>query len=260
MHEQDNRDAEPGAELDLLIRSSLETYAEPESGLAERVLARVGAEQVAGKLIKLSQAPENDPSGAKALTHFAGFIGTTEVMPFYKASSAHSRTSLPAAAEGAHERARRTNRTRRMSRLAIALPVAACLMVAIVLAGLKTLHKPADSTYGAGVTHRAPTNAGAGGTIATSPSNTARRYDISLPPRHSSHTAAAVRVQRLPKLDVFPTPQPLTPAEQALVAYVAHAPEAERQSLVEAQKQLDAPLTIAALEIKPLEPPEPGGN
>jgi hypothetical protein len=205
MHEHGNRGLETGAELDLLVRSSLETYAEPESGLAERVLARV-------------------------------------------------------AAEGEHERTRRSNRARRMSRWGIALPVAACLMVAIALAGLKYLHNSPDQINQARVTVPKSTDASAGGSNAISSSNTARRDDISRPLRHSSHVAAAARVQRLPKLDVFPTPQPLSPAEQALVAYVAHASEAERQSLVDAQKRLDAPLAIAALEIKPLEPPEPQGN
>jgi hypothetical protein len=64
----------------------------------------------------------------------------------------------------------------------------------------------------------------------------------------------------LPKLNVFPTPQPLTPSEKALVTYIAHAPEAERNALVDAQKQMDAPLSIAAIDIQPLEPPEEGGN
>jgi hypothetical protein len=207
MPEHDNRGLEPGAEFDLLVRSSLETYADPgpDSGLAERVLARV-------------------------------------------------------AAEGARERTRRAKQTHGVIRWAIALPVAACLIVAIVLAGLKTPHNSPDHIDQARVTTPRSTDTGRGGPNAIPPSITARRDEALRPPRHSSRTAAAARVQRLPKLDVFPAPQPLTPAEQALIAYVAHAPNAERQSLVDAQKRLDAPLTIAALEIKPLEPPEPGGN
>lgn len=59
--------------------------------------------------------------------------------------------------------------------------------------------------------------------------------------------------QRFPKLDIFPTPQPLTPAEQALVTYVAEAPASERQALVEAQQKQNEPIHIAAIEIAPLE-------
>jgi hypothetical protein len=59
----------------------------------------------------------------------------------------------------------------------------------------------------------------------------------------------------LPKLDVFPTPQPLTPEEQVLAVFAAKAPLTERQALLDAQKQADAPLSIAALQIQPLDPP-----
>jgi hypothetical protein len=212
MPDFDNRGLEfnserPGAEFDLLLRSALDTYADPgpDSQLAQRILAGI-------------------------------------------------------AAEGESERTRWTIRMRRLSRWAVALPVAACLIVAIVLLGSKLLHNPADRTNQARVTLPMSTNASAGGSIAISPSVTARRSDVSRPRRHSSPAAIAASAEHLPKLDVFPAPQPLTPAEKALVAYVAHVPETERKSLVEAQKQSDAPLSIAALEIQPIEPPEPGGN
>jgi hypothetical protein len=205
MFERNDRDLEPGAEFDLLIRSSLETYADPgpDSGLAQRVLARIATEE---------------------------------------------------------ERTRRTNRARRMIRWAVALPLAACLIIAIVLAGLRNLHKSADHTNQARVTLPKPTDASQSAAIANSPSVRARRDDVSRPQRHSSGAAVRATTVRLPKLDVFPTPQPLSPAEKELVAYVAHASEAERQSLVEEQKRIDAPLSIEALEIKPLAPPEPQGN
>jgi hypothetical protein len=205
-----NRGLEPDAELDLLLRASLETYADPgrESGLAERVLARI-------------------------------------------------------AIEGARERTHRTNRTRRISRWAVALPIAACSIVAIVLLASRPPRNSADRTNQARVTSTnvtlpKSTSAGADRSNSKSPSITARRNVISRPLRHSSR--AAVTTARLPKLDVFPTPQPLTPAEKEFISYVAKAPQAERQSLIEEQRRIDAPLTIAALEIQPLEPPEPQGN
>jgi hypothetical protein len=64
----------------------------------------------------------------------------------------------------------------------------------------------------------------------------------------------------LPKREVFPTPQPLSPEEQAFVEFAARAPETERQLFIEAQKRDDAPLSIAAIEIQPLDPPDHGGN
>jgi hypothetical protein len=216
MPEHDNRGLEPGgeqrgAEFDILLRSSLDTYADAgaDSGLAKRVLARI-------------------------------------------------------AVEGERERIRRTNRTRRISRWAIALPVAACLIVAFLLLASKPLHNSADGANQARVTLPKSTDAvriaDRGGSNANSLSVTARRNNVLRPLRHPSRAAVAATAERLPKLDVFPTPQPLTAAEKEFVAYVAHTPPAERQSLIEDEKRIDAPLTIAAIEIKPLELPEPQGN
>ncbi|MGA7340491.1 MAG: hypothetical protein WBE72_15335 [Terracidiphilus sp.] len=201
MPEHENRGLEPGAEFDLLLRSSLQTYADPgpESDLAQRVLARVAAEGERGH-------------------------------------------------------------TQRMIRWAVALPLAACLIAVIALLASKPLHRPADRANQARVTPPGSTDAGRRTLIANSPSVMAWRNDVARSPRHPSRAAAAPSVQRLPKLDVFPAPQPLTPPEQALIAYVAHAPQAERQSLIETEQKINAPLSIEALEIKPLEPPEPGGN
>jgi hypothetical protein len=63
-----------------------------------------------------------------------------------------------------------------------------------------------------------------------------------------------------PKLDIFPTPQPLDPGEEALARFAAQAPEAERKAFLEAQQQADAPLHIAAIHIKPLELPDDEGK
>ena len=45
-----------------------------------------------------------------------------------------------------------------------------------------------------------------------------------------------------------------------MVVFVAQAPEAERKALIEAQKRFDAPLSIAAIQIPPIEPPQEGTN
>lgn len=59
-----------------------------------------------------------------------------------------------------------------------------------------------------------------------------------------------------PKLEIFPTPQPLSGQEQALSRFVAQAPEADRNSVIEAQQQLAEPLQISAIRIPPLQSPE----
>jgi hypothetical protein len=84
-----------------------------------------------------------------------------------------------------------------------------------------------------------------------------RECDLAL---HNQSTAGAGNAAPLPKLDVFPTPQPLTPEERALATFAAEASETERQSFIEAQEQTDAPLSIASITIQPLDPPDHDGN
>jgi hypothetical protein len=64
----------------------------------------------------------------------------------------------------------------------------------------------------------------------------------------------------LPRQEVFPTPTPLTPQEQALAALATRNPGNVSQSVAEAQKQPVEPLEIAAIRIKPLNPPDKGQN
>jgi len=75
-----------------------------------------------------------------------------------------------------------------------------------------------------------------------------------------SRTAPELRVAALPKLDVFPTPQPMTPQEKALVASTARASKPQLLALVTAQQNPEGPVTIAAIQIPPLEPIDQGNN
>ena len=59
--------------------------------------------------------------------------------------------------------------------------------------------------------------------------------------------------RKLPKQEVFPTPQPLSPQERALVSFVSHAPPALKEQMLAAQKQIDAPIEIADIHIEPLD-------
>jgi hypothetical protein len=70
----------------------------------------------------------------------------------------------------------------------------------------------------------------------------------------------ALNSSPLPKLDVFPTPRPLTTQEQALVFVATRTTESQREALVKTQKPNDSPLSIAAIHIPPLETPEEGKN
>jgi hypothetical protein len=149
--------------------------------------------------------------------------------------------------------------TRRWLPWAIALPIAAGLGALAVLSGSM------PSRPGIGKTNQAsnsqpPLRAITGAAPSTTPSARTRRSKAPLQNRQPPLTKKAAQTALLPKLDVFPTPRPLTPEEKALATFAAEASEPERRSLIEAQQQADAPLAIAAIQIQPLEPPEPGGN
>lgn len=81
-----------------------------------------------------------------------------------------------------------------------------------------------------------------------SPSHTPRRGKI-------TNRALSESIAR-PKLDIFPTPETLSPGEQALIRFAAQAPEADRKALVAAQQRVDEPLNISAIHIPPLQSPE----
>jgi hypothetical protein len=57
----------------------------------------------------------------------------------------------------------------------------------------------------------------------------------------------------LPKMEVFPTPRPLSAQERALVGFAAQASPAAKREVVEAEKHLGDPIVIAELKIEPLE-------
>lgn len=77
--------------------------------------------------------------------------------------------------------------------------------------------------------------------------------------RNSSSAVRAAHSEPLPKLDVFPTPEPLSPQERALAVLAARTPQAELQALAKSQQQ-EVPPTIASLHVMPLEPPDKGEN
>jgi hypothetical protein len=75
--------------------------------------------------------------------------------------------------------------------------------------------------------------------------------------------APAVRIaratpgeERLPKLDVFPTPQPLSPEERAILAFEDQAPLGMKKNVLEEHEHLGDPITIAEMKIQPLDEEE----
>jgi hypothetical protein len=77
--------------------------------------------------------------------------------------------------------------------------------------------------------------------------------------RHINHVALlqhsladTAKLQPPPKLDVFPTPTPLTRQERALAVYVAHTPRAEQQALARSEQE-QTPLTVASIHVIPLD-------
>jgi hypothetical protein len=67
---------------------------------------------------------------------------------------------------------------------------------------------------------------------------------------------SARRVHRLPKLDMFPAPTPLSPQEQRLLAFASHTSPAAAQQLAEAQQHIDDPIQISPISIRPLDEDE----
>ena len=143
---------------------------------------------------------------------------------------------------------------------AVTLPIAACVTVLFALVQVGWIHKPEESKRQIHVASQ-PRNenlsAGSGPAQAANPR--AKRERL---PRNANLRAAnsSTESDPLPKLDVFPMPKPLSPSEQALVQFVERSPAIARNSLVDAPNQDDAPLSVAAIQIQPLETPELGMN
>jgi flagellar motor protein MotB len=135
----------------------------------------------------------------------------------------------------------------------IALPLAACAVLFAIL----VLHSK----------HQQPTVQQAQRETQP-PAQTAQQSAPPQPPSISAHSpklqTVAVRATRptahkttpLPKLDIFPTPRPLSPEEQALVHFVATAPASERDAVLAAQQKLNEPLHIAEIVIQPIAFPD----
>lgn len=142
---------------------------------------------------------------------------------------------------------------------AAALVATAGLLIAVVLMRARPAHTPDTNARIAPALQQAPKETARVESPATQRVSRLRR--VVRPARTAGNPAVAA----LPKREVFPTPRPLSPEEQALAEFAAHATETERKSFIAAQEHLDEPIAIAAIHIapiriSPLEPPQPGAN
>ncbi|MFP5227436.1 MAG: hypothetical protein ACLGXA_07375 [Acidobacteriota bacterium] len=86
---------------------------------------------------------------------------------------------------------------------------------------------------------------------------TAKPQEVALPKskelkgRGRIHEVRNAATNQPPKLDVFPTPRPLTAQEEALVAFVKQAPPAVKKAVLDDQQHWDDPIHVADLQ-KPL--------
>jgi hypothetical protein len=140
---------------------------------------------------------------------------------------------------------------------AIAIPAAACLLIALSF----FLHPRQRQTGNAQQARNVPVPFAIQQEQATAaPASTQRRRKGTRLVARNAPRAASVELAKLPKRDVFPTPKPLSPAERAFVRYIAAAPEKDRRTLAEAQAHQDAPLEISAIKISPIDSPAHTGN
>jgi hypothetical protein len=133
---------------------------------------------------------------------------------------------------------------------AIALPLAACLVLLMLLFPRHDRVEPMRQAQRAPVP---PTQSVPQNSIAHASKTPSRQRQSRVIAGLVPHPATP-KPAPLPKLDVFPSPQPLSPEERALLHYVARAPEPERKALIATQNQPVAPLAIAEIQIPPLEP------
>jgi hypothetical protein len=136
--------------------------------------------------------------------------------------------------------------------LAVAAPALAALLVVLFLP-----EKPKQLPVRLSASVPVPTQI----TTALAPEKPAVSHAI-VKDRYTKHTIA--KSPEPPKLDVFPTPAPLTEQEKLLVAFVQNVPKEEQKKVAQDSGPIQ-PITIAKLKLPLLDPsekenPETGGD
>jgi hypothetical protein len=137
-------------------------------------------------------------------------------------------------------------RRRRWLPWAIALPVAASLLFFAMFFRPGANHAPATGPQQAQFTPQSPA---VPAQATRQPAPRAASIGRAAAPLHKPQLrriAMAARPTPLPKLDVFPTPQPITPQVQNLAQSVARMSQAQRQVLAQSRRQ-EVPFTVASM-------------
>jgi hypothetical protein len=216
-------------EFDVLLDSALATYADPgaDAGLEQRVLTALAGERKAGGEHRWSWPRRlawaiAAPVAASVLLWVGVENGRhrprVENQPARPAETARGATPHTAAADTARVEMRATHPAGAKAPRRLAA-VAARLTSCPVTEPNANVSRGAVSIVCPGATETSP-----------------------------RMQAAEAR----PKLDVFPTPQPLTPEEQVLVAAATDSSPVVQAALQTPQITGDAPLSIASLDIPPL--------
>jgi len=143
---------------------------------------------------------------------------------------------------------------------AIALPVAAGLLIFAVLAGPRLVHAPSSIPPQTRILQKPPALGGLAGNRALQSEGSdkdasgAKGRIESIAPANQSSPDAEMQPRRavletksapLPKLDVFPTPQPLTRQEQAFALHAARMTLPKRRAIARFQQSVFA-LTLTS--------------
>lgn len=143
----------------------------------------------------------------------------------------------------------------------IPLAAASCLLLFVVFSGQKRIHPPSRNVQSALSSNPLSATTAHHEPIPVLPPATFIHGANRLSPNaHRPSMGITHKSAPLPKREIFPTPEPLTPQERALVEFATQVPESQRRAVVEAQMHDDAPLRIADLQIPLLEPPDEGKN
>ncbi len=163
------------------------------------------------------------------------------------------------------ERARVLDEKRgRFLRWAVAVPLTACLLVALVAAWVMQAHRAPEIAWVAKAPGVVSGDNDAGAKAHSHSMAVAARLKSCPDTKSCARVGESVSLETasgdefgaeraLPKLEVFPTPRPLTAQEQALVVFATETPPKVQLQVVEAERHVGDPIVIAALKIRSLD-------
>ena len=137
-------------------------------------------------------------------------------------------------------------------------PAAACLLLLVLALGVGRMMRAPGRPQIASAPLSSPASGPVSAAVPKSVSGPMENGKISAPVRRPGRrvnrpTALTAREQALPKLDVFPTPAPLSPEEQGLVTLATKAPPNVQQQVIAAEQHIADAINIAELTIRPLD-------